>query len=111
MSAANIKVLSQDVDAANALLAEIQTLERMKADMLAKVKSMQARAKGVSLKVYTAKSSGDSGIVMNGFGKPVFFYKEHLLRLVGDTEEAELIRKQCREWIQANDAVLTNPKA
>ena len=69
---------------------------------------MQRKAEGVKPKLYTTKK-GSTGLTLNGLGGiPQFFYKEHIMRLVGDTEDAEKIRKQIREWVAANDAELSN---
>jgi hypothetical protein len=70
------------------------------------VKALETEAKGKpkpSCKRIEVKSNGKVGMTLNGLGKPQFFYKEHILALVADTEEAAQIRADIVAWVEAND--------
>jgi hypothetical protein len=71
-----------------------------------RLQEIKKKSDGVTFKTFQTKS-GRTGLLVNGLGKPQFFYKSHFLQLIGDSNDSEQLRQRAREWVQQNDAELT----
>jgi hypothetical protein len=78
---------------------EIEQLEKTRKEAAARLKEL--KKKGVTYKVVETRK-GLVGMTINGAGVPKFFYKEHLLDIIGVNEEdeaAQARREELRQWI------------
>jgi len=86
---------------------EFLQMEQLIKEAEARQKAILGTVFDVKCKAYTTQA-GKTGITVHGLGKSQFFYKSHLLALVGEGADSEKVRQSIREWITANDAVLSN---
>lgn len=80
--------------------------EKLQAMLKANREKMK-QSKGVTCQV-TPTSKGPVGFKINGLGIPKFFYKQHAVKLLGDSAESVELRKQILAWIEANAGELTD---
>lgn len=88
-----VKQVNQQEQSEEVLKAQIEALR-------AQLKAAKASKPKVTCQVKTT-SKGAVGFVINGLGIPKFFYKQHALMLLGDTEEAAKLRAEMVAWINA----------
>lgn len=88
-----VKQVNQQEQSEEVLKAQIEALR-------AQLKVAKASKPKVTCQVKTT-SKGAVGFVINGLGIPKFFYKQHALMLLGDTEEAAKLRAEMVAWINA----------
>lgn len=75
---------------------EVEQLEKRRAEDAKRLK--QLKQKGITYTVVETLK-GKVGFKINGMGMPKFFYKDHILMLVGDTPEAQVLRNELLQWI------------
>lgn len=90
------------------LKARREAIEKEAKELRAKERELRKSKVGVTCKLYTVQKSGNTGMLINGVGKPLFLYKEHAVRLFGDSAEAVAERAKIMAFIIANDDELTD---
>jgi chorismate mutase len=104
MANEQVKVLTREEREQNNK--ELQQLKEER-QRIAKRTAELKKNKGVTFELKATKA-GSVGFLLNGLGLPKFFYKQHAQALLGDNEEAQEMRNQIMDWIEENDAELTD---
>ncbi len=91
---------------------EVEALQARIEEMKAQQKKLKEKTKGMSITLneYIHPKSGEKrvGVSIKGLSmKPVNLYAEQVLRLLGDTPEAQANREALKKFIEDNKTVLT----